>query len=133
MSLGLLVAIEKANKQTNTHTRFMFYKYRYDYVRVSLFIRMIYCLSIHISICLFVSHTLTCLSVRCDWVVVREPYGTHHSKHLLQYVRGDCKHVFSIYLYLFDCLSVTYIGETVCYTGFSSAGVAWSMDICIVT
>ena len=30
MTLGLLVALENADKQTNTHTRFMFYKYRYD-------------------------------------------------------------------------------------------------------
>ena len=29
MTLGLLVALENADKQTNTQTRFMFYKYRF--------------------------------------------------------------------------------------------------------
>ena len=35
MNLGLLVALENADKQTNTQTRFMFYKYRYLYLAAS--------------------------------------------------------------------------------------------------
>ena len=36
MTLGLLVVLENANRQTDINTRFMFYKYRYMYIRPAL-------------------------------------------------------------------------------------------------